>query len=163
MIANFLGANWENHQGFLVRERTLFYFWEKKDAAFCNCLPRDHRQKNASVRLFTELRQQLCGSGLGRKPGSEAGKHLRQGLVNVYWAGAQTQSPGLLLERALRQPQPEFISKIIRGSDSGWGLSPETKMCRETRELCTCGKVKYVLSGYLCKEKWNVKCSNCGL
>lgn len=36
----------------LVRRRTLIGFWEKDDAAFCSCLLRDHRHRNAFVKLW---------------------------------------------------------------------------------------------------------------
>lgn len=47
----------ESHQHFLARQRTLIYFWEKKDTAFYNYLLRDRRHRNAFVKHSMDIQQ----------------------------------------------------------------------------------------------------------
>lgn len=134
IASNSFRADWENHQRFLVKQRTLIYFWEKKDAAFYNCLLRDRRHRNAFVKQAVDIRQQLCGPGAWewkpalRRADDEHLFEMRSSQLVMGWCSAA--KPGLFLGQELLQL--EFISNIIREI---WvrsrGLGPQ--MRRETR------------------------------
>ena len=153
----FFCANWESHQRFLARQRTLIYFWEKKDTAFYNYLLRDRRHRNAFVKHSVDIRQQLCGPTAW-----EWKLALRQG--KSLWDKEQCISNGLLLsskaELLLGKEllKPGFISNTIWET---WLRSKGTgpQVCSQRRERFTyLLKLEYVFPLVFNVKKWTVKC-----
>lgn len=143
----------ENHQCFRVRERTLIYFWEKKGAAFCNCLLWDHRHKNAFVTLFMGIRQPC----VVLVPGNETDSGRRKQRTSKFVTGWCSEAKPWVfsVERTPTARVRNIIWEI-------WlrlrGLPPPIKICRETRELCICRESKYVFPLVISLKKtemWN--------